>query len=261
MKILVFVKQVPDTSDAKIDPKTGNLKREGMESLMNPLDANAIEAALRLKEACGGTITAVSMGPDQADDVLKKALAMGCDESVLLSDRAFGRADTLATGYTLAMAAKKIGGYDLLIFGRNSTDGETAQTGPIVAAFLDIPQITLAESLDVDGDWVVATRTTEDGTEKVKAKMPALVTVCGNINEPRYATPIGIMKALKKPRAKWNCAQLGADPAQCGLAGSPSVTKTLFEPKHEKVDTVYFTGDENEMAKQFVDMLEAKHLI
>jgi len=261
MKILVFVKQVPDTTDVKLDPKTGNLNREGVESIMNPLDANAIEAALQLKEKYGATVVAVSMGPPQAEDVLKKALAMGCDESVLLSDRAFGGADTLATGYVLAKAAEKIGGYDLLLFGRHASDGETAQTGPVTAAFLAVPQISLAESLDVQDGWVIATRTTEDCTEKVRAKMPALVTVCAEINEPRYATPLNIMKALKKPRQVWNHEELGADPAKCGIPGSPSITKRLFEPEHEKVDTVLFTGEEAEMAKQFVDMLEAQHLI
>ena len=261
MKILVFVKQVPDTTDVKLDPKTGNLNREGVQSIMNPLDCNAVEAALRLKEKHGGTVVAISMGPPQADDVLKKALAMGCDESVLLSDRAFGGADTLATGYVLSKAAEKIGDYDLLLFGRHASDGETAQTGPIVAAFLGIPQITLAESLEIEDGWAVAKRSTEDGTETVHAKLPALVTVCGEINEPRYATPINIMRALKKPRQVLDCAGLGADPAKCGSPGSPSVTKHLFEPKHEHVYTVMFTGDADEAAKQFVDMLEAQHLI
>ncbi len=261
MKILVFVKQVPDTTDVKLDPKTGNLNREGVESIMNPLDANAVEAALQLREKHGGTVTAISMGPPQADEVLKKALAMGCDESVLLSDRAFGGADTLATGYVLSRAAEKIGDYDLLIFGRHASDGETAQTGPIVAAFLGIPQITLAESLDIEDGWAVAVRGTEDGTEKVKAKLPALVTVCGEINQPRYATPINIMKALKKPRHVWDREELGAEAARCGIPGSPSVTKRLFEPEHEHVDTLMFTGDIDQIASQFVDMLEARHLI
>ena len=128
MKILVFIKQVPDTTDVKLDPKTGNLNREGVVSILNALDANGVEAALQLKEKYGATVVAVSMGPPQAEEVLKKALAMGCDEAVLLSDRAFGGADTLATGYVLAKAAEKIGDYDLLIFGRHASDGETAQT-------------------------------------------------------------------------------------------------------------------------------------
>lgn len=261
MKILVFVKQVPDTTDVKLDPVTGNLIRDGVESIMNPLDANAVEAALQLKEKYGGSVVAVSMGPPQAEDVLKKALAMGCDEAALLSDRAFGGADTLATGYVLAKAAEKIGDYDLLIFGRHASDGETAQTGPVTAAFLGIPQITLAETLDVQDGWVYARRSTEDCTETVRAKMPALVTVCGEINEPRYPTPINIMRALKKPRVVWNHEDLDADPAKCGVPGSPSITKRLFEPARGNVDTVLFTGDVPDMAKQFVDMLEAQHLI
>lgn len=261
MKILVFVKQVPDTTDVKLDPKTGNLNREGVVSILNALDANGVEAALQLKEKYGATVVAVSMGPPQAEEVLKKALAMGCDEAVLLSDRAFGGADTLATGYVLAKAAEKIGDYDLLIFGRHASDGETAQTGPVTAAFLGVPQITLATSLDVQDGWAVCTRDTEDSTETVRAKLPALVTVCAEINSPRYASGAGIIKALRKPRTTWNHEDLGADPAKCGIPGSLSVTKRLFEPKREKIDTVIFSGEKAEIAKQFVDMLEAQHLI
>ena len=153
MKIIVFVKQVPDTDDVKLDPKTGNLCREGVKSMLNPLAANAVEAALRLREAHGGTVAAVTMGPPQAEEALKKALAMGCDEAYLLSDRAFGGADTLATSYVLSKAAEKIGGFDLLIFGRHAVDGDTAQTGPATAAFLDIPQVTLVSALEVEDGW------------------------------------------------------------------------------------------------------------
>ena len=200
MKILVFVKQVPDTDDVKLDPKTGNLRREGVQSMINPLDANSIEAAMQLKEKYGATVVAISMGPPQAEDVLKKALALGCDEAYLLSDRAFGGADTLATAYTLAKAAEKIGDYDLLLFGRHAVDGDTAQTGPATAAYLGLPQITLAGSIDVQDGWVVCDRALEDSVQRVRAKLPALVTVCAEINTPRYPTPINIMKALKKPR-------------------------------------------------------------
>ena len=142
MKILVFVKQVPDTDDVKLDER-GNLKRDGVASMINPLDANAVEAAIQLKEKYGATVVAISMGPPQAEDVLKKALARGCDEAYLLSDRAFGGADTLATAYTLAKGAEKIGDYDLLLFGCHAVDGDTAQTGPATAAFLGIPQVPL----------------------------------------------------------------------------------------------------------------------
>mgnify|MGYP000620542751 FL=1 len=261
MKILVFVKQVPDTDDVKLDPETGNLKREGVQSMINPLDANAIEAAVQLKEKYGATVTAVSMGPPQAEDMLKKALALGCDEAYLLSDRAFGGADTLATAYTLAKAAEKIGGYDLLLFGRHAVDGDTAQTGPATAAYLGVPQITLASSIDIQDGWVVCDRTLEDCTQRVRAKLPALVTVCAEINSPRYATPLNIMKALKKPRTVWNAQELDADTACTGIPGSPSSTKKVFEPPKRNTDTSYFTGTAEEMAVQFVDMLANEHLI
>ena len=142
MRILVFVKQIPNTSDVRLDPRTGNLCRDGVASVINPLDLNAIEAAMQLKAAHGGTVAAVTMGPPQAADVLKKAMALGCDESYLLSDRAFGGADTLATAYTLSQAVRKLGAFDLLLFGQHSADGDTAQVGAAVAAFLDIPQVT-----------------------------------------------------------------------------------------------------------------------
>lgn len=261
MKIVVFVKQVPDTTDVKLDPKTGNLQRDGVQSIMNEMDAHALETALQIKSKTGGTVAVVSMGPPQAEDVLKKAMAMGADGGYLLSDRAFGGADTLATAYVLSKACEKIGDCDLFIAGKSASDGETAQTGPIIAAYLGVPQISLADSLEVVDGWAVATRRTEKATEKVRAKLPALVTVTENINTPRYPKPLDIMKALKKTRTVWNHEDLGADPAKCGIPGSPSVTKHLFEPKHEAVDTVRFTGDVEEMAKQFVDMLAQQHLI
>lgn len=261
MKILVYVKQVPDTDDVKLDPQTGNLKREGVASILNPLDANAVEAAIQLKEKYGATVVAISMGPPQAEDVLKKALALGCDEAYLLSDRAFGGADTLATAYVLAKAAEKVGDYDLLLFGRHAVDGDTAQTGPATAAFLGVPQITLASSIDVQDGWVVCDRVLEDSVQKVKAKLPALVTVTAEINKPRYATPINIMRALKKPRSIWNAADLGTDAAMTGIPGSPSSTKKVFEPEKRNTNTVYFDGSAEEIAEKFADMLHAEHVI
>ncbi|MEG1633891.1 MAG: electron transfer flavoprotein subunit beta/FixA family protein [Oscillospiraceae bacterium] len=261
MKILVFVKQVPDTDDVQLDPKTGNLRREGVKSMMNPLDANAVEAALLLREKYGGSVAALCMGPPQASEVLKKALGMGCDEGFLLSDRAFGGADTLATAYTLAKAAQKVGDYDLLLFGRHAVDGDTAQTGPATAAFLDIPQITLAASIDVEDGWVVCDRILGATRQRVKAKMPALVTVCGDINKPRYATPINIMRAQKKPRTTWGADDLGCERPRVGVPGSPSSTKGIFAPPKRNTDTTYFTGEPEAMAKAFADMLEAEHII
>ncbi|MCF0137773.1 MAG: electron transfer flavoprotein subunit beta/FixA family protein [Oscillospiraceae bacterium] len=260
MKILVFVKQVPDTDDVKLDER-GNLKRDGVSTKINPLDANAVEAAIQLKEKYGATVVAISMGPPQAEDVLKKALALGCDEAYLLSDRAFGGADTLATAYTLAMGAKKVGDFDLLLFGRHAVDGDTAQTGPATAAFLDIPQITLASSIDVQDGWVYCDRVLENCTEKVRAKLPAAVTVTGDINTPRYPTPINIMKALKKPRAIWDAEAVGADKTMTGIPGSPSSTKVVFAPPKRNTDTAYIAGSVEEIAVKFVDMLENEHVL
>lgn len=261
MKILVFVKQVPDTDDVKLDPKTGNLKRDGVQTTINPLDANAVEAAVQLKEKYGATVCAVTMGPPQAKEVLKKALALGCDEAYLLSDRAFGGADTRATSYTLAKAAEKIGDYDLLLFGRHAIDGDTAQTGPATASFLNIPQITLADSVDIQDGWVVCTRALESRSERVRAKLPALVTVCKEINTPRYPTLPNIMKANRKPITVWAAEDIDADTNETGMPGSPSSTKKVFEPEKRGTDTVYFTGSVEEMAAQLVDMLENERLI
>lgn len=260
MKILVFVKQVPDTDDVKLDPKTGNLKREGVKSMMNPYDANAVETALRIKETNGGTVCAISMGPPQADAVLKKALAMGCDESYLLSDRAFGGADTLATGYTLAQAAKNIGDYDLLIFGKCATDAETAQTAPIVAQLLGVPQATLVSGVEVRDGWAYCKRDLGDRIQNVKVRLPAMLSVTGDINQPRYPHPVNIMQCLEKPRFVWSAAN-GFDTERTGVKGSPSINKKIFEPEKRSTETAYFSGTPTEVAKAFVDALEAEHLI
>lgn len=261
MKILVFIKQVPDTDDVKLDPKTGNLRRDGVKSMLNPLDANAIEAALQLREKHGGTVSVITMGLPQAGDALKKALGMGCDEAFLLSDRPFGGADTLATSYVLAKAAEKIGDYDLLLFGRHAVDGDTAQTGPATAAWLKIPQITFATSIAVENGWVICDRDLGDKSQKVRAKLPAAVCVCGEINKPRYATPMNIMKAQKKPRTTWTAEDLSCDLNKTGAAGSPSCTKRVFEPPKKNSNAVFFEGETAEKAKALVAALKADHVI
>jgi len=261
MKIIVLVKQVPDTSNVKLDPKTGNLMREGVSAKINPADRNVLEAAMTLKEKFNAHVTAVTMGPPQAKTVLMKALAFGCDEAVLLSDRAFGGADTLATGYTLAAAVKKLGDYDLVLAGKNSDDGDTAQVGGAVAAFLDIPHVTLAASVDVKDGWVYCDRALEKSIEKVRAKLPALVCITKEANTPRYPTPANIIRALDKPVYVWNAEALDADKAMTGTAGSPSITKKVYEPPKGNTDTVYFTGGSREAAVKFVDMLGERNLI
>lgn len=261
MKILVFVKQVPNTDDVQLDPVTGNLRREGVQSILNPLDANAVEVALDLKARYGGTICAVSMGPPQAGAVLRRALAMGCDEAYLLSDRTFGGADTLATSYTLAKAAEKIGAYDLLLFGRHAIDGDTAQTGPAVAAWLGIPQITLATSVSAADGWVICQRALGDTVQTVKAKMPAAVTICGDINTPRYPSLVQMLHPTGKMTTVWNAEDLGCEPEKIGISGSPSATKEVFVPEQRKTDVHFFSGEMEKIVQSFVDMLHEEHII
>ena len=194
MKIVVCVKQVPDTNEVKLDPVTGTLIRDGIPSIMNPDDKAGLEAALAIKDRMDATISVVSMGPPQADSVLREALAMGADEAYLITDRAFGGADTLATSTTVAAAIKKLD-FDLIITGRQAIDGDTAQVGPQIAEHLNIPNISYAEDIQVDGNSVVVKRQYEDRYHVVRAQMPCLVTALGEMNTPRYMTPGGIFNA------------------------------------------------------------------
>jgi len=231
MNIIVCIKQVPDTTDVKINPETNTLIRDGVKSIVNPFDANALEAALQLKEAAGAKVTAVTMGPPQAMDILREAVAMGADDAVLISDRAFAGADTLATAYTLAMAIRKIGDYDLIIGGKQAIDGDTAQVGPGIAEQLGIPQITYARRMEMDGDMLLVERMLEDGYEVMKTALPALVTVVKQINEPRYPSLRGLLAAKKKEIPVWNATDIGADEKRIGLTGSPTKVVRIFTPQ------------------------------
>jgi len=182
------MKQVPDTTDVKIDPKTGTLIREGVPSIVNPDDKHAIEESLQLRERYGGKVTVVSMGPPQAMDALKEVYAMGVDDTVLLSDRAFAGADTWATSYTLGMGIKALGEYDLIFCGLQAIDGDTAQIGPQLAEFLGIPQVTYVKNVKIDGNELTVERALEDGHMTVKVPMPVLLTAVKELNNPRYPT-------------------------------------------------------------------------
>ena len=231
MEIVVFVKQVPDTTEVKIDPQTNTLIRQGVPSIVNPFDKNAVEAALQLKEKHGGKVTVVSMGPSQAKDALKECIAMGADEALLISDRAFGGADTLATSYTLAAAAKKLGKIDLIICGKQAIDGDTAQVGPEIAEHLGMPQVTYVAKIDVDGETVRVEREHEEGYEVIEVKMPVLLTVVKSINEPRYPTVKGTMKANRKEIPVWTVNDIEVDAEKIGLKGSPTQVRKIFTPK------------------------------
>lgn len=230
MEILVCIKQVPDTAEVKIDPVTNTLIRQGVPSIVNPFDKNALEAALQLKDKHGGKVTVISMGPPQAKDALKECLAMGADQALLISDRAFGGSDTLATSYTLAAAIRKIGTYDIIFCGKQAIDGDTAQVGPEIAEHLGIAQITYVAKIEVDGDTASVEREYEEGYGVITAKLPLLISVVKSINEPRYPTIKATMKANRAEIPVWTMADLDVDEEKLGLKGSPTQVRRIFTP-------------------------------
>lgn len=231
MEIVVCVKQVPDTTEVKIDPATNSIIRQGVPSIVNPFDKHAVEAALQLREKHGGKVTIISMGPPQAKDALKECLAFGADEAILVSDRAFGGADTLATSYTLAAAIRKISKFDLIICGKQSIDGDTAQVGPELAEHLGIVPITYAAGIEIEGESIKVKREQEEGYEVVAAKLPVLLTVVKSINEPRHPSVKGVMKANRKSITVLSSEDLDIDTQRIGINGSPTQVRRIFAPK------------------------------
>ena len=231
MNIIVLVKQVPDTSEVKINRETNTLIRDGVPSIINPYDMYAIEEALRLREQHGGKVTAVTMGPPQAGDALKEAVSLGVDDVVLLSDRAFAGADTWATSYVLAKGIKKIGDFDLVIAGKQAIDGDTAQVGPETADMLGIPFVAYIRKIEqVDGRKMVAERLMDEGYDVVETSLPALITVVKEINQPRLPSLKGKMKAKSLKVASLTAKDIGAEENQCGLKGSPTKVVRIFPP-------------------------------
>ena len=263
MHIIVFVKQVPDTTDVKLDPKTGNLLREGLDSIINPDDRHALEAALDLKAAHNAAVTVISMGPPQAIDALSEALGMGADRAILLTDRAFSGADTWATSFTLGKAVETVGDYDLILCGRQAIDGDTAQVGPQVADYLDLPQVSYVFDIEtIATDRLVVKRRLEDGYERVECRLPALLTVIGQLNTPRYPRMAGLLKACheKAPIKIWNAADIGVTTAQVGLDGSLTHVIKTFAPKFERRGEM-LEGDTAEMVRNLVARLKENRLI
>ena len=251
MKIIVCIKQVPNTNEVKLDPIKGTLIRDGVPSIINPDDKAGLEAALSLKEIYGGEVSVISMGPPQADAVLREAMAMGADKAYLVTDRAFGGADTLATSTTLAAAVRKME-YDLIITGRQAIDGDTAQVGPQLAEHLDIPNVSYAEKIDLDGDTLVVQRQYEDRYHTVRVKMPCLLTALGEMNKPRYMTPGGIFDAFRSREVvKLTRADLEVEDDKIGLKGSPTRVVQSF-PKSLKVAGVKEASLEPEEAATFI---------
>lgn len=263
MDIIVLVKQVPDTTEVKLDPKTGNLIREGIESIINPDDLHALEAAISLRKAGHGKITAISMGPPQAIDAISEAIGMGVDEGVLLSDKAFAGADTWATSFTLGKAIEMIGKYDLVLCGRQAIDGDTAQIGPQVADYLGIPQVSyVCEIEKTEEHTIVVKRRLEDGFELVQCTLPALLTVIGELNTPRYPFVGRLIDACKeKARIKvWNAADIGVKTNQVGLEGSLTHVIKTFAPKFKREGEM-LEGDTKQAVKTLIGRLRENRLI
>lgn len=261
MKIVACIKQVPDTAEVKIDQETSTLVLEGVETITNPFDEFAIEEALLTREAHGGEVHVITMGPPQAIDVLRNALAMGADQAYLLSDPAFAGADTLATAYTLSKAIQKIGDVDLVICGKQAIDGDTAQVGPGIATRLKIPQLTYVSKvreIDPEKGRIVVERMVEDGIQAVESSVPAVVTVMKDINEPRLPSLLGIRKAAKAEIPTWTAADLPVDHNRLGLKGSPTWVASVFRPEQRRGGEV-LQGEIPEVVSELVDkLLEAK---
>ncbi len=235
MNSIVCIKQVPDTTEIRIDPVTNTLIREGVESIINPFDLYAIEEAVRLKEQFGGKVTALSMGPPQVEKALRDAIALGVDEIILLSDRKFAGADSWATSHTLSEAIKKIGDYDLIFFGQQAIDGDTGQVGPGVATFLELPQICFVKKIaEITDKSVTVYRLMENGYDVIETPLPAVLSVVKDLNTPRLPSLRGKRLAKSVPLTVWKAEDLNLDEQEIGLNGSPTQVVKIFSPKMDK---------------------------
>jgi electron transfer flavoprotein alpha/beta subunit len=262
MHIVVCVKQVPNTTQVRINPETNTLVRDGVESIMNPFDENALEMALQLKEKHPGTkVTVLTMGPPQAADILKEAVGRGADAVMLLSDRAFAGSDTWATSYALSMAIATLDQPDLVLFGKQAIDGDTAQVGPGVADWMGIPCIAYARGIEIAEGTAIVERAYEDGYEKLAVALPCALTVLKEANVPRMASLRGKMAAKKLDIQPTTAEKVGADPAKLGLSASPTRVVKIFSPP-PKTGGVKWQGEEPAaMARKLVDLLKERKLV
>ena len=266
MKIIVSVKQVPDTSGKVAVNPDGTLDRASMQTITNPDDLNAVEAALALKDQTGCEVVVVTMGPPPAEGMLREILARGADEAVLVSGREFGGSDTYATSQILAAAINRIGvePEDIIMCGRQAIDGDTAQVGPQIAEKLGLPQVTYAADIHKDGDCITVKRMLEDGYMTIRVKTPCLVTCIKELNEPRYMSIGGVFECYDKPMAVFDYEALKddplIDPTTIGLKGSPTNILTSFTPP-QKGAGMMLPGAEKADCEKLAGMLAAKHII
>ena len=256
MKYIVCLKQVPETEGVKINPETGTLMREGVKSIINPYDLYALEAALKMRKRYGGKIIVLSMGPPQVEDALREAISYGADEAILLCDRAFAGADTLATSYTLAQAIKKIGNFDVIFCGKQAIDGETAQVGPELAQRLDIPYTTYIRKIELKDNTILVERVLDDGYQLVQIGLPLLLTVIKEIGEPPLPSIRGKMKAKKTKIIVWTAQDIEADPEKIGLKGSATQVIKIFSPPPRGKKEI-LTGSLEQQAKKLKEKLNA----
>lgn len=262
MKIVVCVKQVPNTNEIKINPETGTLIRDGVESILNHDDANALEQALKIKDKDPDTkVTVITMGPPQAKEMLQECIAMGADEAILLSDRALGGSDTWATSNAIAAGIKKIGDYDIIFAGRQAIDGDTAQVGPQIAEKLGLPQVTYMKEFCMEGDSITVKRALEDGYELLKLKTPCVLTAIKELNTPRYMSVRGILKGAKADIKVWNADDIGVDKTVVGLKASPTNVFRSFTPKPKGQGVVVEGDTAKEQAGNLIGALKEKHII
>ncbi len=258
LNIIVCIKQVPETQEVRLDPVTHTLRREGIKAIINPFDLYALEEALRIKDAQEATVTVLTMGPPQAEAALREAMGYGADAAVLLSDRAFAGADTWATALTLSKAIEKLGGADLIFTGKQAIDGDTAQVGPMLAAILDIPYAAWARKLIFgDGGALQVERLLDHGYDAVEVKLPALITVVKEINEPRVPSFKAKLKAKKEPIPVWGLADLGLGEAAVGLAGSFTQVVKVFPPPARGQSEVW-SGEATELAGRLWQRLKER---
>jgi electron transfer flavoprotein beta subunit len=260
MKIVVCIKQVPDTTEIKLDPTTGTMIRAGVPSIMNPDDKGGLETALRLRDSLGAHVTVVTMGPPQAEDILREAMAMGADRAILLTDKKFAGADTLATSHALAGALRRLD-HDMVITGRQAIDGDTAQVGPGLAEHLDLPQVTYVEEIIVDGRRVTARKATEEGYQIVETELPCLVTVMASAIEPRYMSVGGIMQAFARPVEVWGFDQIEVDESRLGLKGSPTRVVRSFGKTPKSAGTLHDGLTPEQAAELIVGKLKERFVV
>ncbi len=255
MKIAVCIKQVPDAKQVRLDSQTNTLVREGVDCMVNPYDQNALEEAVRIKEAHGGEITAITMGPQQAETILRDAVACGADEAVLVTGEAFAGADTLVTSYVLEKTIKKLGNFDLILCGKQTSDGDTAQVGPGLATRMNIPFVTCVQKIrEISEQSMIVERMMDDGYDVVQMPLPSLITVVRDINDPRVPSLKGKMKAKKAKITVFNAQEIGADSSCLGLIGSPTQVVRVFTPE-SKAGKEVLSGTVDEQVDQLVEKL------